>query len=49
MSEKDLPQQGLDDDDRGEDEASQDSTDTPGGVTVDEPTQPALNPEKEKM
>jgi hypothetical protein len=47
MSEKDLPQPGLDDD-GDEDEASQDSTDGPGGVTVDEPTQPALNPEKEK-
>ena len=44
MTEKDLPQPGLGDED--EDANSTDSTGGPGSVTVDEPTKPALNPEK---
>jgi hypothetical protein len=39
-----LPQPGLDEEDQSHSEGTH-PTDGPGGVSVDEPTGPALNPE----
>jgi hypothetical protein len=44
MSEKDLPQPGLDD----SDDESDNPSDENGEVTVDEPTKPVLDPEKDE-
>jgi hypothetical protein len=49
MTEKDLPQPGLDETDDGVDEATDHPTEGPGNVSVDEPTEPVLNPEDDDL
>lgn len=44
MTERDLPQPGLDEVDDDESDSGE-PADGPGEVTVDEPTEPALNPD----
>lgn len=45
MNERDLPQPGLDELDEDDSNSSGDPTEGPGNVSVDEPTEPALNPD----
>ncbi|MGH2787882.1 MAG: hypothetical protein ACRDJV_08210 [Actinomycetota bacterium] len=42
-----LPQPGAEEADAGDDEDRDDPTSGPGNVSVDEPTQPALNEDEE--
>ena len=48
MTERDLPQPGLDEVDDDE-HASDEPTEGPGNVSVDEPTEPALNPDDDDL